>query len=157
MPVFQRETTFDAPLDAVWQLHTTGDGLVRLTPSVADLRIEGVRGGEPDEPLPEGAELDVSANPGGFGSRDSFTAVITASDRGTDSAVFRDEMRDGVFQRWVHTHRFETVFGDETLMRDRIEYELPTAAGDLVAPLARVGLEPLFAYRHWTAARILES
>ena len=157
MPIFQRETTFEAPIEEVWQLHTTGEGLVRLTPSAFDLRIDAVRGGAPDEPLPVDAELDVSANPGGIGTRDQFTAVTTASEVDGDRAVFRDEMRDGIFPKWVHTHSFETIFGDETLMRDRIEYRLPTVAGDLVAPFAPVGFVPMFAYRHRKAATILES
>jgi ligand-binding SRPBCC domain-containing protein len=157
VPVFQRETTFDAPLDAVWRLHTTGEGLARLTPSVFDLRIEAVRGADTDETLPEGAEIDVSTNPGGVGGRDRWTSVIVESELDDDRAVFTDEMHDGIFPTWVHTHSFETVFGDETLMRDRIEYRLPTVAGDLVSPFAPVGFVPMFAYRHWKAARILES
>lgn len=157
MPVFECETTFDAPLERVWELHTTGEGLRRLTPAVFDLRIEAVRGAGPDEPLPEDAEIDVSTNPGRIGSRDTWTAVVVESEYDGDAAVFRDRMRDGMFPTWVHTHRFETVFGDETLMRDRIEYRLPTVVGDLVGPLGVVGFVPMFSYRHWKASRVLES
>ena len=148
---------FDAPLEQVWQLHTTGTGLAQLTPSVADLRIEAVRGGESDEPLPKGAELDISTNPARIGGRDHWTAVITESTADVDRALFRDEMREGPFPTWVHTHRFESVYDDETVMRDRIEYRLPTVAGDFVSPLAVVGFEPVFAYRHWKARRILDA
>lgn len=157
MPVFQRETTFDAPLEDVWRLHTTGEGLARLTPGAFGLRIEGVTGGQPDEPLPEGAELTVSTNPGGIGTRDRWTAVVTESTLTDDQGVFRDEMRDGLFPTWIHTHRFETVFDGETLMRDRVEFELPTPAGGLVAPLSDAGFVPMFAYRHWKAGQLLAS
>lgn len=157
MPVYQRETTFDAPLEDVWRLHTTGEGLERLTPSAFGLRIEAVRNGTEVDPLPEGAEIDVFTNPLGVGSGDQWTSEVTASELSEDRALFRDEMQGGAFPTWVHTHRFETVFDGETLMRDRIEYRLPTPVGDLVAPLAPVGFEPMFAYRHWKAGRILES
>lgn len=95
-------------------------------------------------------------DPLGLGSGDRWTSVITEATHDGDHAVFRDEMRDGLFPTWVHTHRFETVFDGETLMRDRIEFRLPTMAGDLVSPLAPIGFEPMFAYRHWKAARILD-
>jgi ligand-binding SRPBCC domain-containing protein len=155
MATFTRETVFEAPLEQVWDLHTTGNGLVRLTPSFVNLRIEAVRGGEVDEPLPEGAEIDVSTHVLELGPRDHWTSVVTDVQRSEDTALFRDEMRDGFFDHWVHTHRFERVFEGETLMRDHIEYELPMPAG-LVSPLATVGLAPLFRYRHWAAWQILE-
>lgn len=156
MTVFRIETVFDAPLDRVWELHTTGSGLERLTPSAFDLRIEGVRDGRPDEPLPAGAEIDVSANFLGLGSRDSWTGVVTTSDRGEDRAVFRDEMRDGTFPAWEHTHRFESLPEGGTRMVDRIAYRLPSPAGP-VSPVARLGLWPLFRYRHRRARAILDS
>lgn len=155
MATFTRETVFEAPIEQVWELHTTGSGLVRLTPSFVNLQIEDVRDGEVDEPLPEGAEIDVSTHVLELGPRDHWTSVVLNSEQSGDTAVFRDEMHDGPLDHWVHTHRFERVFEGETLMRDHIEYELPMPAG-LVSPLANVGLDPLFRYRHWTARQILE-
>ena len=38
--------------------------------------------------------------------------------------VFVDTQRKGPFKRWWHEHRFEAT-GEGTLMRDRLEYELP--------------------------------
>lgn len=156
MATFRIETTFDAPLDDVWALHTTGSGLERLTPGAFDLRIESVRGAQEDEPLPAGAEIDVSANFPGPGSRDRWTGVITTADFDGDSAVFRDEMRDGTFPTWEHTHRFDALSDGRTRMVDRIEYRLPSPVG-FASPLARVGLWPLFRYRHRRARSILES
>jgi ligand-binding SRPBCC domain-containing protein len=155
MGVYTRETVFDAPLADVWELHTTGTGLKRLTPSVFNLQIEAVRGGEPAEPLAEGAEIDISTNPGGIGTRDRWTAAVVDSEYGDDEALFRDAMRDGTFPTWIHTHRFEPVFDGQTLMRDSIEYQLPTMLGDVIDPLAAVGFEPMFTYRHRKAAKIL--
>lgn len=156
MATFRIAATFEAPLGRVWDLHTTGSGLERLTPGAFGLRIEAVRGGEPDEPLPAGAEIDVSADFPGPGSRDRWTAAVTASDRGEERALFRDEMRDGTFPTWVHTHRFEALSGGGTRMVDRIEYRLPSPVGP-ASPLAKLGLWPLFRYRHRRARSILES
>jgi ligand-binding SRPBCC domain-containing protein len=69
--------------------------------------------------------------------------------------MFRDEMRDGPFRRWIHTHSF-FADGDETLIVDRVEYELPFGPlGRAVAPLARIGFEPMFRYRHRRTRELL--
>lgn len=156
MATFRVEATFEAALEPVWRLHTTGSGLERLTPDPFDLRIEDVRGGETDEPLPEGAEIDVSADFPGPTARDSWTGVVTASTLDGDEALFRDEMRDGTLPTWEHTHRFEALSGGGTRMIDRVEYRLPSPAGP-VSQVAKLGLWPLFRYRHRRAKAILES
>lgn len=155
MAVFRIETTFDAPLEDVWDLHTTGSGLAQLTPAPFALRIEDVRGGTATDPLPVDAEIDVSADFPGPGSRDRWTGVVTASRLDEAHGLFRDEMRDGTFPTWVHTHRFESV-PEGTRMVDRIEYRLPSPVGP-ASPLAKLGLWPLFRYRHRRAQGILES
>lgn len=156
MAVFRIETTFDAPIEDIWKLHTTGSGLEQLTPEAFDLRIETVRGGTPTDSLPEGAEIDVSADFPGLGSRDRWTGVVTESTLDDDRGTFRDEMRDGTFPTWEHTHRFEALPDGGTRMVDSIEYRLPSPVGP-ASPLARLGLWPMFRYRHRTARTILES
>jgi ligand-binding SRPBCC domain-containing protein len=65
-------------------------------------------------------------------------------------------MREGPFPHWVHTHSF-FADGDETLLRDRVEYRLPGGElGRRLGPVAYVGFEPMFRYRHRRTRDLLE-
>jgi ligand-binding SRPBCC domain-containing protein len=148
MPTYVRETRVAAPLDDVWAFHSTVDGLRALTPSWMGLRIEDVTGaGDETDPetLGPGTEIRMSVRPLGLGPRWRWTSEITARERTGGSAFFRDEMRGGPFERWEHTHVFHGA-GDETVVRDRLDYATPLGAvGDGLAPLF---LEGMFRDRH---------
>ncbi|WP_251342491.1 SRPBCC family protein [Haloplanus halophilus] len=159
MATYRRRTRVDAPLDSVWDFHSRVSGLEALTPDWLNLRIEAVRGpdGEPDPGILEtGSRIDASIRPFGVGPRQRWTSVITDRVRDGASAYFRDEMVDGPFRRWEHTHRF-FADGAKTVVDDRVEYALPFGPlGEAVAPLARVGFEPMFRYRHRRTRALLE-
>ena len=127
MAVYERSTLVRAPLDDVWAFHATVDGLVELTPDWLGMTVEAVRGpdGEADpEVLEVGSEVDLSLRPLGVGPRQRWTSRIVARERSDDAAEFRDEMLDGPFARWHHTHRFQAV-PEGTRVIDRVEYALP--------------------------------
>lgn len=156
MAVYERRSRIDAPLEAVWQFHSRVDGLLAVTPSWMNLRVEASRGpdGEPDpEFLETGAEITLSVRPFGVGPRQRWTSRIVERERQDDAAWFRDEMVDGPFPRWVHTHRFH-AHGDDTVVTDRVEYRLPLVPGP-VSPLGWPFFEPLFAYRQRRARALL--
>jgi ligand-binding SRPBCC domain-containing protein len=160
MATFTHASRVDAPFENVWEFHSTGDGLVALTPGFANLRVEATRGpdgeSDPDE-LVEGTEIDVSMRPFGVGPRQRWTSRIVERERGHEEGFFVDEMVEGPFAHWRHTHRFDAE-GEGTLMQDRVEWALPGgAAGRLAAHLGIVGLEPAFRYRHRRARKLLET
>lgn len=159
MPVFERETRVDAPLDEVWAFHSRVSGLEALTPDWMHLRVDSVTGpdGEPDpDLLTEGSRVAVSVRPFGVGPRQSWTSAIVEREEGEGTAMFRDEMVEGPFARWVHTHRF-FADGDATLVHDRVEYRLAGGlVGDVAGPPARLGLEPMFRFRHRKTRELLE-
>jgi len=94
--------------------------------------------------------------PFGVGPRQSWISEITARERSRGSAYFRDAMSDGPFRRWVHTHMFYAD-GGTTVVRDRVEYELPLGSvGEVLGPLAVAGLDPMFRYRHRKTRELLE-
>lgn len=159
MPTYRRRTRVDAPLDAVWDFHSRIEGLEALTPGWANLRVEAVRGpdGEDDpEILETGTRIRLSVRPFGVGPRQQVVSVISAREREDGSAYFRDVMDDGPLAEWEHTHSF-FADGDGTVLEDRVVYEFPTAPGRAVSPLARVGFEPLFRYRHRRTRELLEA
>lgn len=158
MAVYERHAHVAAPLSDVWRFFSRVDGLLAVTPSWTNLRVEASRGpdGEPDPAvLVEGASVTLSVRPFGVGPRRRWTSRIVERVRRDDAAWFRDEMVDGPFPRWVHTHRFHDS-GHGTVLTDRVEYRLPLVPGPASA-LGRPLFEPLFAYRHRRARAILES
>jgi ligand-binding SRPBCC domain-containing protein len=158
MAVYERRTRVAASLDDVWEFHSRTSGLEALTPAWMNLRVESVRGpeGDPDpDVLEAGSEIRLSTRPFGIGPRQRWVSVITDRERTDGSAYFRDEMADGPFARWVHTHRF-FADGDETVVSDRVEYRLPGGQlGNALSPLARVGFEPMFRFRHRKTRELL--
>jgi ligand-binding SRPBCC domain-containing protein len=157
MASYQRRTRVAAPLDEVWALYSRIEGLEALTPDWMNLRVEAVRGpdGEADpEVLDPGTQIRLSTRPFGVGPRQAWTSRILSREENEGSAVFVDDMVDGPFRRWVHTHRF-FADGDETVVEDDVEYAFPVADG-LLGPVSVVGFEPMFRYRHRKTRELLE-
>jgi hypothetical protein len=63
---------------------------------------------------------------------------------------FIDELAEGPFRHWVHTHRFIPDGPNASVLEDSIEYGFPLdPLGGLIAdPIVRRRLERMFAYRH---------
>ena len=160
MPTYRRTTRVPAPIDEVWAFHSTIDGLRELTPDWMHLRISGVEGpdGQPDpDVLTEGSQIQMSIRPFGVGPRQRWVSDIVERREGDGEAMFRDEMREGPFPHWVHTHSFRADGDDGTIVRDRVEYELPGGPlGRAVGPLGLLGFEPMFRYRHRKTKELLE-
>jgi len=158
MATYQREVWVDASFWDVWEFYSTIDGLVKLTPEWMNLRVEGIRGpdGESDpEILDTGTEIRMSARPFGVGPRQRWTSIIVEREEEDLGATFRDEMSGGPFPEWEHTHQFFAGENRETLVRDKVEYRFPKL-GKTGSPLAKVGFEPMFMYRHWKTKQLLE-
>lgn len=159
MPVYERETVVDAPLEEVWEFHSNHSGLEALTPDWMGLRVESVVGpdGDPDpDVLEPGSKIESTVTPFGVAPRQRWVSSIVERTRDEDAAMFRDEMLRGPFPDWVHTHSFEDADGG-TRVRDRVEFELPLGPlGRLAAPFGPAGLEPMFRYRHRKTRELLE-
>jgi ligand-binding SRPBCC domain-containing protein len=162
MATYRRRTTIAAPLDTVWDFHSHIEGLTAVTPGWLDLRVEAIRGpdGEPrdrDATLVEGTAIDLSMQPVGVGPRTGWTSRIERRESDADTAMFVDSMTGGPFAAWEHTHRFERVT-EGTRLIDEVAYRLPPGGlGAVASPLAVVGLDPMFRYRHRQTKRLLEA
>ncbi len=160
MAEYRRETRIHAPLEDVWEFHSTEQGLEALTPDWMGLEVESVvgPGGELNPPvLDAGSKLNMSIQPFGVGPRQSWTSVITEREQRDGVAWFTDVMEDGPFTSWEHTHSFYAD-GETTLLRDNVEYELPFGAlGRAVAPLSGIGFAPMFRKRHQVTKELLET
>jgi len=159
METYERSVRVDAAFEEVWLFHATTDGLEALTPEWMHLRIDAVHGPDGDanpEKLETGSTIRASVQPFGVGPRQEWLSVITARGKHDGAGYFSDEMRDGSFSEWEHTHLFYAD-GESTLLRDRVRYELPLGSlGRAIGPLARVGFEPMFRHRHRKTKALLE-
>jgi len=159
MAVYERATRVDAPFAEVWDFHSTIAGLEALTPGWMNLEIERVVGpdGDPNpEVLTAGSNAVSSVRPFGVGPRQEWTSHIVERTEKEGWARFVDTMEGGPFANWKHTHTFHEE-GDATLVHDHVEYELPGGGlGRVVSPLAYVGLDPMFRYRHRKTRELLE-
>lgn len=156
---YERATRVRAPLSVVAEFHATADGLVALTPSILDLRVESAVGpdGERDPDVLEvGSTVTSSIRPFGVGPRQQWVSEIVDRQVGEHVAGFTDVMVDGPFPEWRHTHRF-FADGEETIVYDRVEYELPGGPiGRALGPAGFLGFEPMFRYRHRRTRELLE-
>jgi len=156
---YERSVRVAAPFEAVWAFHSEVRGLEALTPDWLGLRVEGIRGpdGDPDpDVLVAGTAIHLSVRPCGLGPRQRWTTRIVAREVSDGAASFRDVMVDGPFPEWEHTHHFYRD-GDETVVRDVVDYQLPFGGlGRRLGPLAVVGFEPMFRYRHRRTKALLE-
>ncbi|MEF8799986.1 MAG: SRPBCC family protein [Halolamina sp.] len=160
METYSRRTRIAAPLEEVWAFHSRIEGLEALTPDFMSLEIDEVRGpdgeSEPDL-LVEGSEIEMSLRPFGIAPRQRWVSRITEREEREARAWFTDEMLDGPFPTWKHTHTF-FADGEETVIEDRVEYELPLGPlKDVLGPLGVVGFEPMFRDRHKRTHEALES
>lgn len=158
MARYRRWTRIRAPLDAVWSFHSRIDGLTAVTPAWLGLRVEWVRGPDgrrdPDG-LQLGTTVGLSMRPFGIGPRQHWTSGIVGRERRDEAAWFRDEMVEGPFPRWEHTHRLVAT-DSGTILADYVEYDLPHVPGAL-AWIGRPGFELVFADRQRRTRALLEA
>lgn len=152
MARFTRQSRVDAALDTVWDFHSRIEGLEALTPGWAGLRVESLDVPGGGEILEAGTEMTLSVGPIPGGPRVRFVSEIVSRERRTDEAVFVDEMRDGPFKSWRHTHRFVAA-NESTLLSDEIEYA--TGYGSTVDLALKPGFALAFAGRHRKTREIL--
>lgn len=153
MTRFEQSVTLPASPDEVYRWHARPGALDRMLPPWEDVRV-----------LERGDGLRV-------GSRVVFeTRVGPLAQRWTaehadvvDGERFRDVQVSGPFAAWEHTHSVHPAAGSagaedaRSVLRDRIEYELPlgTLGTLLGGAWVRRRLERMFRYRHRVLARDL--
>lgn len=152
MTRFVRRTHLPVSLAAVWEFHSTVDGLEALTPAMADLRVEELSVPGDGAVLLQGSEMVLSARPIPGGPRIRLETWIVERKKTPSEAVFVDEMQTGPLETWRHTHRFvASKTGTELI--DDIEFE--TGYGRIADGAFKLGLKIAFADRHRRTRNIL--
>ncbi len=145
MPTATFKSTVESSTRELFDWHTRPGAFERLSPpwqSVTVLR---------PAPVENGSQVLLRLRKGPFSFR--WTAEHREVDPGEG---FVDVQVSGPFAYWVHRHEFEWA-GDETVLSDRIDYELPGGALGRMMAGRQIGrdLEATFVYRHETTSRDL--
>ncbi len=147
---YVRRSRIAAPADVVCDWHRRPGALERLTPPWENVEVLSRSGGIDQS----GSRVTLRIRTGPF--RRPWISEHRDYVKGRQ---FRDIQIQGPFRSWTHTHRFEPIDADSSVLEDRIEYELPLGwLGRLLdRTFVRMQLERMFHYRHETTAHDLES
>jgi len=146
---FVRRTRVDAPALDLFRWHARPGALERLNPPWAPVEVVERTGGID---MDSRVVLKIPLGPTSV----RWVAQHVAYEEGRQ---FRDVQVEGPFARFEHTHRFESHGPRESVLEDRIDYELPWGAvGALVGtPFVDAMLARTFAYRHRLTAQDVQT
>jgi ligand-binding SRPBCC domain-containing protein len=135
-----REETFAFFCDAF--------NLERITPPFLKFRVVTPKPVQ----MAEGTLIDYELNLYGFPLR-----WRTLIERWQPEENFVDTQLNGPYDLWHHTHTFEEIGPNQTLMRDRVLYRIPFSIFGRLAHwvFVRRRLEMIFDYRAKTTAELL--
>ncbi|HUF52889.1 MAG TPA: SRPBCC family protein [Dehalococcoidia bacterium] len=139
MPMLEREVFIPAPREEVFEFFQDPRNLRRITPKSLGFKITKI-----DE-LPMMAGLQISYTISPMVLPMGWRTTIAEWDPPNG---FADVQTKGPYKKWRHHHTFEEVEGG-TLMRDRVQYELPLGILGTIAHRLIVArqLRHIFDYR----------
>lgn len=140
MPVFDYAFEVAAGAESVAAFHEDARVLRALTPAPVQIHVL--------EPLADGSVAEFTV----------WTPIPIrwrAVHRDVGPNGFTDVQDRGPLRSWAHTHRFDPITEDRTLIREHIEYEYAPGWNGLIGRIgfSRPVLRLLFAYRAWRTRR----
>ena len=146
MRKFSHTFTVSANIDKVWKFYTDLHHLDVITPKQLQLRVDHAI----SQKLAAGQTVSLS---GRFLIRRSWNTQITF----LEPYVYIDEMKNGPFKRWKHTHIFRQLNDNETEVIDEVDFELPYGIiGILFEEYAANRLRKIFDLRRESTKAALE-
>lgn len=145
---FENSFTVGTSIANVWDFYTQIKHLEVITPPSIGLKIIHC----PTSYIMDGLLVTLSGKIILFNRK--WTSKITIS--GVHQYV--DEMINGPFKKWRHTHIFEEVKSDLTIVSDKVEFELPNYFGGIVMEgVVKRNLQKIFDYRRSQTIQRLSS
>jgi ligand-binding SRPBCC domain-containing protein len=136
----------DAPLEKVQNFHRSAGSLKAITPPVFFMRDLNA----PDT-LSEGSRVSFTLHLGPFPIR--WGARV----ENLGSSGFDDVQTSGPFRQWIHTHRFQSLSDDASVVLDHVHLRLKShPLWGPIGALMVFGLTLLFAYRAHKTKSLLE-
>jgi ligand-binding SRPBCC domain-containing protein len=146
--ILEREQIVPRSREETFAFFCDAFNLERITPPFLKFRV--------DTPAPvqmaEGTLIDYELNLYGVPLR-----WRTLIERWQPDERFVDTQLNGPYELWHHTHTFEVIGPNQTLMRDRVLYRIPFGILGRLAHwlFVRRSLEMIFDYRMTATAELL--
>ena len=140
----EREQWLPIPIEEAWAFFSSPKNLAKITPDDMGFRI---RGPFDNAPIHEGQKISYTVKPL-FGIPLTWVTYIAIAE---SPRRFVDTQLKGPYRSWWHEHTFFEKDGG-TLMKDKVEYELPFGPlGDMMHSLVVRGkLKDIFDFRFRT-------
>jgi ligand-binding SRPBCC domain-containing protein len=146
---YVKESRIHASSAVVFRFHESPDALSCLIPPWENMKVFESAGS-----LLPGSKVVLRGHVGPIPIQ--WVAIHTEYD---PPRLFADRQESGPFAWWYHRHRFLDDDQGGCILRDEVEYEAPLGMiGQFLGGwLIRGKLERMFAYRHETTRRMIES
>lgn len=146
--ILERSQIIERSLDATFDFFGDAFNLEKITPEFLRFKILTPR------PLTMRAGTIIEYSLSLFGVPFKWQTLIEQWEPGVK---FVDRQLKGPYALWVHTHTFEAVGADKTLMTDRVEYQIPMGfLGEIAHGLfVKETLKRIFNHRAEVTARLL--
>lgn len=141
------ELRVEAPIERVWEFHSSAEAVEILSPPERRVRLAG-----PDSAVEDGALHVLKGRVFGLFP---FTWKARISDVAPPTG-FTDTAERSPFKSWSHRHEF-VPDGSGTIIRDSVHYELPGGPLGRIADwlFVRRDLDRLWSFRHAATLRCL--
>ncbi|CAN5687419.1 hypothetical protein BH23THE1_BH23THE1_20230 [soil metagenome] len=140
MKSFEQSFKVDCSIDEVWNFYTDIKHLEIVTPPKLKLKIIE----SSDKQIVEGLRMTVSGRLVLYNSK--WNSKISLVD--ISKHMYIDEMVKGPFKKWKHIHLFSEIGKNQTVVTDKIEFELPFFfLGKLMEGYVENNLKKIFEFR----------
>jgi ligand-binding SRPBCC domain-containing protein len=137
---FEQSFKVNYSIDEVWNFYTDINHLEIVTPPNLKLKIIETS----DRQIVEGLRMTVSGRLALYNSK--WYSKISLVDKSKHKYI--DEMVKGPFKKWKHVHLFSEIGKNQTVVTDKIEFELPFFfLGKLMEGYVENSLKKIFEYR----------
>ena len=140
MKSFEQSFKVNCSIDKVWKFYTDIKHLEIVTPPNLNLKVIETS----DKQIVKGLRMTISGRLFLYNSK--WNSIISLVD--ISKHMYIDEMVKGPFKKWKHVHLFSEVGKNQTVITDKIEFELPFFfLGKLMEGYVENNLKKIFEFR----------
>ena len=150
MKSFEQSFKINCSIDKVWKFYTDIKHLEIVTPPNLNLKIIETS----DKQIIKGLRMTISGRLFLYNSK--WNSIISLVD--ISRHMYIDEMVKGPFKKWKHIHLFSEIEENQTVITDKIEFELPFFfLGKLMEGYVENNLKKIFKFRKIQTVRYLSN
>ena len=150
MKSFEQSFKVNSSIDKVWKFYTDIKHLEIVTPPNLNLKVIETS----DKQIVKGLRMTISGRLFLYNSK--WNSIISLVD--ISKHMYIDEMVKGPFKKWKHVHLFSEIGKNQTVITDKIEFELPFFfLGKLMEGYVENNLKKIFEFRKIQTASYLSN